>query len=283
MNIKIAGLVFYFCFYSAGISQEIEDSYNFSQQILKENRIDFQKDLSSFYNDGVSVFKAAGNFSSTEYFLTGTLIAVAGAAYFSDARINTSITNNKSSLMNNVSSVGEKYGNSLYAGILGSGLYLTGTLLNNNGISSSGRMVVESVIYTGLAVSILKYTIGRARPYQNEGHADFFDYTFTEENVSFPSGHTATAFAVSTVLSGKIDNTFVSVGLYGLAGLTAYQRMYDNKHWFSDVIVGAAIGYFIGSVISREDEKRKNTFFNNIDIIPSLNSSGAGLSFHYDF
>ena len=146
-------------------------------------------------------------------------------------------------------------------------------------------MVVESVVYTGLTVGVLKFALGRGRPYENDGPGDFFDFSFKEEDVSFPSGHTATAFAVSTVLARKIDNVYATIGLYSLAGLTAYQRIYDNKHWFSDVFVGAALGYFIGSTIANSDEQRENTenILSKVNVMPSVSSKGVGLSLSLNF
>jgi membrane-associated phospholipid phosphatase len=111
-----------------------------------------------------------------------------------------------------------------------------------------------------------------------------FTYSFQEANVSFPSGHTATAFAISTVLANRIDNPIATVALYGLAGFTGYQRIYDNKHWFSDVFVGAAIGYFIGSsIVNSEENRESKDFWSDLNVMPSISSSGAGLSLHIDF
>ena len=63
-------------------------------------------------------------------------------------------------------------------------------------------------------------------------------------NLSFPSGHTATAFANAEFM--RMEYKDVSPW-YGIAGYTAaaatgYLRMYNNKHWLNDVLAGAAIG-----------------------------------------
>ncbi len=70
-----------------------------------------------------------------------------------------------------------------------------------------------------------------------------------------PSGHSTVAFAVSSVLANRINNTFASIGLYTLAGITALSRVYHDEHWASDVLLGSAVGYFIGDFIS---SKRNN-------------------------
>ena len=244
-----------------------------------------QNDLSIFLDDGLTLATAPFNFSSTDWLKTGAFVIATGLVFSLDPKIKNSVNNHQSTSLDNITGFGEKYGSISYAGVFASGMYLTGKILDDQEISTTGRMLVESVIYSGLAVSVVKYTVGRARPYANEGSADFFDHTFTEENVSFPSGHTAIAFSVSTVLARRINNTYATIALYGLAGLTGYQRIYDNKHWFTDVFVGAAIGYFIGTSIadSEEDRNNENNILSKLNIAPAVSSSGLGLSFHLDF
>ncbi|MFW6269745.1 MAG: phosphatase PAP2 family protein, partial [Bacillota bacterium] len=59
---------------------------------------------------------------------------------------------------------------------------------------------------------------------------------------SFPSGHATGSFATATVLA----NHYPELGkfAYTWASLVAISRMYEDAHWFSDVVVGSAIGYF---------------------------------------
>jgi membrane-associated phospholipid phosphatase len=243
-----------------------------------------QSDFSIFVDDGLNLATAPFNFTTTDWLKTGAFVIATGLAFSLDPKIKESVTHQRSASFDNVTGYGEKYGNINYAGIFAGGMYLTGKIIGDKEVSTTGRLLVESVLYSGLAVSLIKYTVGRSRPYTNEGPANAFDYTFKEENVSFPSGHTAIAFTVSTVLSRRINNTFASIALYGLAGFTGYQRIYDDKHWFSDVFVGAAIGYFIGnSIVDSEENRNKNDFLSNVTVMPSLSSTGAGLNLHVDF
>ncbi|MCX6293498.1 MAG: phosphatase PAP2 family protein, partial [Sphingobacteriales bacterium] len=64
---------------------------------------------------------------------------------------------------------------------------------------------------------------------------------------SFPSGHTAEAFASAELMRIEIkeNNPWLCYAGYLMAGATGYLRMYNNKHWISDVLAGAGIG--IGS------------------------------------
>jgi len=243
-----------------------------------------QNDFSIFIDDGLNLATSPFNFTGTDWMTTGAMVIATGLAFTLDPKIQESVGQQHTSSMDNLTGFGEKYGTISYAGIFAGGMYLTGKILGDKDISTTGRMLVESVLYTGLTVSLVKYAVGRSRPYTNEGPSDVFAYTFQEANVSFPSGHTAIAFTVSTVLARRIDNPIASVALYGLAGFTGYQRIYDNKNWFSDVFVGAAIGYFIGSSIVNSQENRESKdFWSDLNVMPSISSSGAGLSLHIDF
>ncbi len=104
-------------------------------------------------------------------------------------------------------------------------------------------------------------------------------------NHSFPSGHTATAFVAAEFLHQeyKDKSVWISVGGYSMATLIGISRVYNNKHWVSDVVAGAGIGIlstkivywtypYLQKVFCKED--KKITSF----IIPSYNEGKLGLS-----
>lgn len=63
-------------------------------------------------------------------------------------------------------------------------------------------------------------------------------------NNSFPSGHTATAFMGAEFLYQEYKDVSVWYGVsgYAVATFTGAFRMYNNRHWFTDVVAGAGIG-----------------------------------------
>ncbi len=56
------------------------------------------------------------------------------------------------------------------------------------------------------------------------------------------------------------------------------QRMYSDSHWFSDTVLAASIGYFIGKAVVKFDDDSAN---NNITVMPYFIPNGVGASFSY--
>ncbi len=97
-----------------------------------------------------------------------------------------------------------------------------------------GRMLVSDAFSAALVAGIvngLKYSVGTLRP-------DGSKYN------SFPSGHTAVAFAAATMLHKEYGHIspWISIGGYAVATATGISRMLNNRHWMSDVLAGAGIG-----------------------------------------
>lgn len=156
-------------------------------------------------------------------------------------------------------------------------LYITGLISGSEEIRSTARLMTESLILSGSITMIIRYSLGRARPYMNLGSADF---NFLERNEdefqSMPSWHVTVAFSCASVLAGKIDRWWAYAGFYGLAGAVAYSRIYMNQHWASDVFLGSAIGTLSGIVLLNAEKERQNKtgFFSYLYIYPTLNGVG---------
>ena len=106
---------------------------------------------------------------------------------------------------------------------------------------------------------------------------------------SFPSGHTATAFAAAEFmrLEYKDVSLWYGVAAYGAAAATGILRLYNNKHWVSDVVAGAGFGilstklaYWIYPVIKRKFFKNKSM---NTMVMPFYQNGGGGISMIYNF
>lgn len=100
--------------------------------------------------------------------------------------------------------------------------------------SSWERMLLSDGLATGIMLStvyVVKYGLGRLRP-------DGSSYN------SFPSGHTAMAFTSATMLHKEYGHLspWVSIASYSVATVTGISRVFNNRHWLSDIVVGAGVG-----------------------------------------
>ena len=84
---------------------------------------------------------------------------------------------------------------------------------------------------------------------------------------SFPSGHTSTAFAGAEILRMELKEKYplACYAGYTAATATAFLRLYNNKHWFSDVVAGAIIGIVSTRIVYFLSGRRKKGNTSNDD------------------
>jgi hypothetical protein len=110
------------------------------------------------------------------------------------------------------------------------GLELAGVKGENNFGNSMALIIKSEILMTIMVQPLKKYT-----------------YVMRPDSSSFnslPSGHTAQAFVAATFLHKEFGkkNIWYSIGAYTCATAVGTMRMLNNRHWFSDVLVGAGIG-----------------------------------------
>jgi membrane-associated phospholipid phosphatase len=138
--------------------------------------------------------------------------------------------------------VGNRFGNPLVASSLIALGYAAGRATDRPGLAESSARAAAGFLATGAITQTLKWAVGRPRPDLGPDDQELRPMSFDNDYQSWPSGHAATAFSLATSLAMESDRTSVGVVAYGLAGVTAWSRIYDDRHWTSDVVAGAVIG-----------------------------------------
>ena len=115
--------------------------------------------------------------------------------------------------------------------------FFIGKAMDRPGITRTAAQMTQALLLTDILVTPLKIATRRTRP---DG----------SNNRSFPSGHTAGAFALATVLQHNYGLK-VGVPAYAFASLMGAARIDGRHHFVSDVIVGAAIGYFAATTVNK--------------------------------
>ncbi|MBU6392368.1 MAG: phosphatase PAP2 family protein [Planctomycetota bacterium] len=158
----------------------------------------------------------------------------------------------------------------------------SGYLMKNEKMQETALLSFESFVVSNLIGGALKVGAGRARPIVGKGSAKFSPLSTDENHTSFPSEHTLNAFSIASVFADEYDNPLVAVSAYSVASLVAMQRIYENKHWATDVFVGALIGTFVGkSVVHLHKKKNKESALFVPTVNPGEGSYGMDVVWRY--
>lgn len=140
--------------------------------------------------------------------------------------------------------------------LIGGTMYVVGRVFDVPRAAHLAVHTTEAVVVGVVTAGALKVLLGRARPYMsadtNPGNFGFARGLRGKAYQSFPSGHSTTSFAVAAAMTAETSEWWprsrwiIGPILYGGATLVGLSRMYDDKHWASDVVLGAAIGTFAG-------------------------------------
>ena len=140
-----------------------------------------------------------------------------------------------------------------------------GLIFKNGRAAETGLLAVEALLQTGLVVRLAKVAAGRVRPVAAGGIDHWFGpasildpdgRSFTDCD-SFPSGHSALAFSLATVIAMQYgDHVWVPIAAYTVAAGVGFSRMTLDRHWLSDVVVGGVLGHFIARLIVKNYHRR---------------------------
>lgn len=147
-------------------------------------------------------------------------------------------------------------------GVLLGGLsaYAIGRVTHRPALASAGLRVTEAIVVAGTLTGVGKVAAGRSRPFVTAGlnSSDFKWWRGRREGfTSMPSGHTSAAFAAASALAVEWRASWPASAkvavplLYTGASLVGLSRLYNDKHWASDVMAGAALGTLSGGVVAR--------------------------------
>jgi len=115
--------------------------------------------------------------------------------------------------------------------------------LRDTGFTALAAMGAASALDLGL-----KLAFDRQFPYSRNSTGAFWG-----GGRSFPSGHAATSFAWASAAAHKSHNKWVKLGAYALATGVSLSRYPAKKHFPSDILIGATVGYVTGTYLANHD------------------------------
>ena len=206
----------------------------------------FAKDAADYLGDARDYVLAPLHWDSHDWVLAGEAAAATAAAYSVDSRVRHAFAPAHSTVNGDPHSVRD---NAPAAAMI-LGTLATGLLGDAPELRATSRDMTEAFVLASGSAFGLKHAFGRTRP-----DATLDKGSWRSGGDSFPSGHTAAAFAVAqTFADSRPDGEWTwRVAAYALAGSTAYIRVNDNMHWLSDTVAGAALGMATGRFVSNRN------------------------------
>jgi membrane-associated phospholipid phosphatase len=136
---------------------------------------------------------------------------------------------------------------------LGAGMYLWGYATNRDQPRETGLLAGEAGIDALIDSVALSYIFGREPPFTGDGRGRFF-----QGGTSFPSEHAAISWAIASVIAHEYPGVLTQAFAYGAATGVGAARIIGHKHFATDVIVGSALGWYLGREVFRAHSRYSN-------------------------
>lgn len=235
---------------------------NINKTAYNENtKITFSSYFILLGSDLKQEITAPFHLTQKDWIKVGEFALIEGGLFFADEPIQRFALDlrDHNSGVRNISKYVTRFGG-VYETYLLAGLGAYGFVFRSEKIKTTTLLATQAYITAGAMESLLKFVTGRQRPFSLDSnaveaepkfHGPFYssgkDENGKKLNTSFPSGHTTVAFAAATVFAMEYkDRPLVPIIAYSAATLIGLSRITENKHWATDVLAGAALGYLTG-------------------------------------
>jgi membrane-associated phospholipid phosphatase len=241
---------------------------------------------SNFFRDEAEMWTEPLHLAGKDLLICGTVLAATGFLVANDEGIygNFKTFQGNNSWVDKVSPAVTMLGDwGVDCGIAGL-FFLGGVIARDHRARDTGLMAWEALLHTGILCQVVKHLAGRQRPWVENGSDHWYgpsaffkrySQNFFSRYDSFFSGHTVSAWSLATVIAENYKNhLWVPISCYSLATLVGLSRLTEDDHWLSDVFVGAILGFAVGKMVVRNQNKR-------MQVSPSLAANGIGLALSY--
>jgi len=190
-----------------------------------------------------------------EFWVAGTLSLAAVIPF--DERIREYFSGTHTALLDHVATpVGDAGSPRFILPVLLAGAIVP-RLLRDPATSNAVVDIGLGYVVTSVSGALARTVVGRHRP-DSTGHTGRFS-PFRREPAwhSFPSGHVLGVMSLATGIAIKSNRPWVTTTTFGLASLVAIQRLYEQKHWASDVVAGTMFGIAASASTIRWRERER--------------------------
>src|SRR5215469_11227695 len=172
------------------------------------------------------------------------LVPVTGittAAFLTDSSFSKALPN---STLNTFKDI--RFAGVVALGAASGGIYLWSLHTHDPHQRETGLLATEAVVDSLVVTEAIKFAITRQRPLQGNGQGQFF-----QGGTSFPSNHSAAAWAAAGILAHEYHGPLTKLFAYGLASAVSVASVGSKEHFPSDVLIGSGLGWLISESVYR--------------------------------
>jgi len=183
--------------------------------------------------------------STTDWIVLGSLPVATALLTFADEPLRDFAQENRNDATANLAVVPKAIGDIRYTGPVVGLLWWAGSQGRAPRLAQASVNALEAWTLTQAVTQAAKYTVGRSRPFRNEGNLEFSGVVIMDDSRhSFPSGHTATAWGLIPAYAMEYsDHPWISGALWAVAVTVPASRIHDDMHWLSDCAFSAGVGW----------------------------------------
>ena len=218
----------------------------------------FAANLSKTYRQDINY--SIDNLSNQKIKLMG-FTALLGSSFLLDRGTRSYFKRHRNSKMRRFSNWMNEFGNGYYLMPAASALGTIGYAEKDEKLLDASFTSVESGLTAGIVTVGIKALVGRERPYATNNPFKFKPFSITSRTKyhSFPSGHTTMAWAMITPYAVYYNQPL----LYLIPLSVNFARIYKNRHWLSDTVMGTGIGFSIGYLFSESHKQNRFTLISD--------------------
>src|SRR5215472_9874838 len=214
-----------------------------ARRLLSPPPVDIKSLPKNLFVDQENLWTGPLHMSQKQWEWAPAALLVGGLFIKADQTIENHVPTNKTTVSHAVTASNAGVG-ALAA--TGAGLFLLGHLQSDDQKRETGILAGQAAIGALIDTEIFKYAAGRERPFIGTSPGRFF-----VGGDSFPSAHSSISWAIASVIAHEYPGPLTQLLAYGTAGGVSAARWAGQKHFFSDVAIGAALGWYMGHEVYR--------------------------------
>lgn len=237
---------------------------SFGQQLETVSKKDSTSLKQLLKHDLKSSFKSVGyaftrpiHWKGKDYLKLGGLIGGTIALSAADDEINSFFLQQQDDFPKFIRDIGWYFGSPQNYFMANAGLYGVGLFTRNEQIRRTSVLIISSSFTTGIITSLLKTSVGRARPSAGLGNWEFDPFSDEPKYHSFPSGHSSLSITAAHAIAKQFDNTWVKIGIYSIGAIPPISRLVDNAHWITDIAFSTALSIIVVDGIDKFLSKKE--------------------------